>query len=171
MTKEIPLTQGRVALVDDEDYEWLSQWKWCLRSSPSARNVYAGRRCPVKNDGYVIRMHREILSVPRGMEVDHINGDGLDNRRKNLRIVTRKQSARNSRVKRNSRSGYKGVFKTRNKTRNPWYAQLYISGRKTINLGYFRTPEEAALAYNAAAQSHNGEYAWLNKVNNGHQDS
>lgn len=99
MTKSIPLTRGKIALFDDEDYEELSKYKWFITK------VYASRHSGNKT----VYMHREIMKTPENMETDHINGDVLDNRRENLRICTRQENARNIRGISSNTSGYKGV--------------------------------------------------------------
>lgn len=103
-------------------------------------------------------LHRLVLNAPKGMEVDHINGDRLDNRRENLRLVTRQQNARNRGANRSNRSGYKGV----SLGHSAWLAYIAISG-KNIALGSFKTAEDAAKAYNEAAIKLFGEHARLNK--------
>lgn len=90
MTKEIQLTQGKVTLVDDEDYEWLSQWKWCAKDGRNG-NFYAFRASKNKST----YMHRLILDTPKGKVTDHINGNGLDNRRINLRICSYRENSHN----------------------------------------------------------------------------
>lgn len=157
---EIPLTQGKVTLVDKEDYEFLSQWKWFARKN--GINWYASRQSK-KDDGSpkTINMHSIILNPPKGMEIDHINGDGLDNRRSNLRLCFKFQNQRNSKLRLCSSSGYKGV--SFSKDRKKWRADIRIHG-KLKNLGFFLSKEEAAIAYNKAAIKEFGEFAKLNEV-------
>jgi hypothetical protein len=100
----IPLTQGKYAIVDAEDYERVSRYKWCL--SRTGKQLYAQRR----TGGKTIRMHQFIMKPPKGMVVDHIDGNGLNNRRSNLRICTRPENTRNRRRNPNTASGYKGVW-------------------------------------------------------------
>ena len=104
--REIILSRGRVAMVDDGDYKHLSQWKWSYMKSDRTENEYATRSA----NGATIRMHRVILNVPPNLQVDHINHNGLDNQRRNLRIVTAFQNAQNARRRKDNLSGYKGVF-------------------------------------------------------------
>lgn len=106
-------------------------------------------------------MHRFIMMAPEGLEVDHINGNRLDNRECNLRIVTPSKNQYNRRMQRNNKTGYKGVSFDR--SRGKFMASISANG-KQINLGRFKTAEEAARAYNQAALELHGEYAFLNDV-------
>lgn len=156
MTREIPLTQGKFALVDDEDYETLSAVKWC--AAKIGWTFYA-KRSIRRSDGVrtVVCMHRVIL--PDVEEIDHINGNGLDNRRGNLRPVTRSQNRRNSRKRTDNTSGHIGVYWHKQKRR--WEAQVKLDGRRR-SAGYYDTPEEAARARDALALELHGSYAKLN---------
>lgn len=156
MTKELVLSQGKVALVDDEDYEWANQWNWCAEKKRNGR-FYAGRFDRITKQQLVL--HREILQAPKRMQVDHINGDGLDNRRSNLRLATHTENLRNRGMNSNNRSGYKGV--SWHKQRGKWCAKIMV-GRRGISLGLFFDPVEAALAYDEAARNYFGEFAWTN---------
>ena len=119
MTKKIRLTKGKFTTVDDEDYEFLSEFNWCITGS--GKKEYAITRMGIKNgyDGKNVTMHRIILNPPEGMCVDHIDGDGLNNRRSNLRICTQAENVRNRRKpsindeKYMGIKTYKGVRKTR----------------------------------------------------------
>src|SRR5688572_4947824 len=105
--KEIPLTQGKVALVDDEDYEWLNRWKWTFQECKSG-NGYAVRYSRGRRE----YMHRLVLNAPTGTEIDHVaTGDTLNNQRTNLRVCTRAQNLANRNIGKNNTSGYKGVRK------------------------------------------------------------
>lgn len=151
MTKEIPLTKGFVALVDDDDYERvITAGKW--QASVDGRRVYARH----KVRGRQIRLHAFLTSWPL---TDHINGNGLDNRRANLREATSVQNACNRRLGSKNTSGFKGVsWKAASKK---WVARIKTHGKAT-HLGYFSTPQEAARAYDAAARELHGEFARLN---------
>lgn len=159
--KRIPLSQGKFALVDDEDFEFLSQWKWGLDRSGSgyaSRNAYlgGGRKNPKRQ---TIRMHRLILGLPG--DVDHIDGDGLNNQKSNLRPCGARQNAQNRRVYSNNSSGYKGVcFNTRD---NKYQANIRVDGRLKF-LGYFKDAAGAATAYNEAANKYFGEFARPNII-------
>ena len=154
MSKEIKLPKGSVAIVDDEDYAELSKNKWYVGSCGYAtRNIKVGMRQKR------IQMHHTIMPPAEGFYVDHINGDRLDNRRCNLRLVNPRQSRMNSGLRRTSRSGYKGVTLIRKN--GSWQAQIKAPD-KNIYLGVYKTAEDAARAYDKAALEHFGEYARLN---------
>lgn len=147
MSREIPLTRGAVAIVDDDDYEWLSQWKWCM----------SGQYAASRTSGVHVYMHRLIMSASPGVGVDHINGEHFDNRRCNLRFATQRENSRNQ--KRHKRDGYKGVH-WRKDTRK-WQAQIMVD-YKTVNLGCYTNEEIAATAYDVAARIFFGAFAKTN---------
>lgn len=150
--KEIKLTKGRVALVDDEDYESVvSEGSWCLTGD----GKYAYRRI----NGKPKTLHRFLMSPGQGIYVDHRNGDGLDCRRSNLRLATPGQNNENRGIQSNNACGYKGVTATKHGYR--WRAILRTKGRR-IHLGYFDSKEEAARAYDEAAKKYHAEFAQLN---------
>lgn len=157
--KKIPLTQGKVAIVDDEDYESLVLYKWRSTKKKVAKTSYANR---IDDDGRCILMHRMILGIEyrSPVVVDHKNGDGLDNRRKNLRIATIAENGRNRGKQKNNKSGYKGVSRSiiPNSLRIRWRAQIQHKG-KEIHIGMFDTPEEAHEAYKKYAKKLHGEFA------------
>lgn len=167
IVKYIELTQGGRAIVDDEDFERINHLKWYLSDRGYAlhktRTIYykprkSGEIIPARK-GKITRMHRFILNTPEGMVTDHINGDKLDNRKENLRYCTQGQNLRNQRRTR-SKSVYKGVKET---LQGSFQARIQIN-KKQIYLGNFKTPIEAARAYNDAAIEHHGEFAYLNKI-------
>lgn len=149
--KEIPLTKGVVALVDAADFDWLSRWNWSVSSEG-----YARRGTRVAGKQVMFYMHRLMAGCPDGLKVDHINGDRLDNRRANLRIATSSDNAVN-RVKPAGPSGYRGV----RWHCGGWAMKLVRHGKHYRGYG-FRSAEEAARAYDAAARIHHGEFAVLN---------
>lgn len=155
--KEIPLTQGLVALVDDEDYAELSQHRWCaMHLKPDA--VYAGRMIPTPEGPRrqrQVAMHRVLLGGPAS-HIDHIDGNGLNNQRANLRPATLAQNQYNKRSL-GGRSAFKGVHWQQ----GAWVARISKNGVR-LHLGRFPTEVEAALAYDQAAREHHGEFARLN---------
>jgi hypothetical protein len=156
--KRIPLTQGKFALVDDEDYEWLNQYSWYAVWDTTARTYKAARTaaCSVGNKRKTILMHREIMSAPHGVVVDHIRHNTLDNRKSELRICAHKFNCRNRLLSKNNTSGYKGV--TWFHRFSCWRANITID-RKQIFLGHFRSAELAAAAYDEASQKLHGHFA------------
>ena len=158
MARQIPLSQqkrrnsrnrGLVALVSDEDYERISQWNWSAVSTQRRNGGYAMRRD--NRSGKTILMHREVLNAPEGIEVDHVNGNGLDNRRENLRLVTVQQNRQNRSRGRNNQTGYKGV--TFDKKSGKWAMSFRV---------LFDSAEEAARVYDRIALLIHGEHAKTN---------
>jgi hypothetical protein len=167
--REIPLTKGYVAIVDDEDYERLSALKWYAQALNGARTVYAYTRTGRASGHVTIGMHRMVMGPPPWLRVDHINFNGLDNRRCNLRVGDVAQNGAHA-PKRRGSSRFKGVSWSKRSGR--WYACI-ASGvprrsnpkmSKTLALGLFDSEEDAARAYNLAAQKRFGEFAFLNEV-------
>ena len=158
--KEIILSQGKVALVDDEDYEYLNQWKWC--AVKARKTYYANRSVLLSGEKKTIFMHRLIMNTPAGLETDHADGNGLNNIRSNLRIATRQQNTFNRRAS-ISKSKYTGVYVWYKHGRRYIKAMIHQDGRN-VSLGNYPTEEEAALAYNEAALKYRGEYARLNLI-------
>lgn len=154
----VELNGGHVALVDAADLERVAAHTWYALVTP--RTVYAVR---TPANGRRIRMHRELLDAPDGVDVDHKNGDGLDNRSENLRLTTRAGNARNAAKRRSTTreltSRFKGVFW--DKSRRRWVATIRHDGR-TVRLGRFLDEESAARAYDAAALRHFGRFARTN---------
>jgi hypothetical protein len=145
LIKIIPLTKGYEAMVDDEDYEMLNKHKWCAVKSRSG--IYARRALPVLNGKQRCeRMHRVILGLlEAGLpHADHINGNSLDNRKCNLRIVTNRQNCMNRHPKKKKTSKYPGVYWAERDQR--WVSQAQING-KHISIGYFKSEESAREAY------------------------
>jgi AP2 domain/HNH endonuclease len=158
--KEIKLTQNKVAMVDDEDYERLIKRKWFAWRHPNPPNSFYAHSYEPPH--HTIKMHRAILNImDRTIHVDHINGNSLDNRKCNLRVATHRQNTKNAKLNIRSTSGYKGV--TYYKPSHKWRAQIQFDGKKK-HLGYYLTKEEAAKAYNIAALEHHGEFARLNEI-------
>lgn len=153
MTKRIPLTKGQFTIVDDEDYEFLSQWDWFAHAGRNSYYAYRG-----VGESHVI-MHRVILNVTdKDLVVDHIDGDGLNNQKSNLRTCTKNENTRNSVKRKDNTSGYKGVS---------WHKQ---SRKWVVNIQHnnqcwsksFSNIIEAARAYDEKARELFGEFARLN---------
>jgi len=160
--KEIQLSQGQVALVDDEDFEWLSKWKWCAQKD--SNTYYACRSYYNKGKKCAIKMHRQLLGLTNPKILcDHRNNNGLDNQRVNLRICTKTENNRNKSSNKISSSKYVGVFFVTTTHKTFWRAQITDNGNRK-HLGCFKTEELAALARNEAAKIYHGEFAHLNKI-------
>ena len=148
--KTIKLTKGYQTIVDDEWYLVLSKWAWKVRLSKN--RPYAQRNAA---GGKTIIMHRYILMATGNSEIDHINGDSLDNRESNLRFCTRSENMYNRGLQKNNKTGYKGVCF--DKKRNKYMASISADGKQQ-NLGRFNTPGEAAQIYKEAARQLHGRW-------------
>ncbi len=180
---KLTLSRGKYALVDDEDYKYLNQWKWSILKAHN-NNHYAFRRIYFQKGekGYrmgkvrkSIYLHRFIMNASKSKQVDHVNGDGLDCRKKNLRTVTNIQNSYNQSVRKDNRSGYKGVKMTiaisharpnstiNKKIKKPILWRAQITAKKVrYYLGAFSSGQEAAKAYDEAAKRLHGRFARLN---------
>lgn len=158
MTKEIPLTQGFVALVDDDDYPLvMAAGRWHAKRDKRSTYALHSIRSTTTTTGWTSEaMHRFLVDWPL---IDHINGDGLDNRRSNLRPASSTQNAANRQHFNPNVSGFRGVSYNRGRLK-PWKATVGQLNR--VHCGYFYNPEEAARAYDAAAFAQWGEFAILN---------
>lgn len=156
--KKIRLTQNKIALVDDEDFEWLNQYKWYAQKG--CHTFYAIRTIYKNNKPRTVRMHREILGLffGDGLKIDHKNHNGLNNQKKNLRFATRSQNAMNQKI-RITTSNYKGV--SWHKGNKKWIAYIKINGKR-LYLGLFNNEVEAAKIYDKEAKQLFGEYANIN---------
>jgi hypothetical protein len=154
--KEIPLSQGFVALVDDEDYEMVVKFNWSIHKCSHC--FYGKKNRKRKGDKHTY-MHRLILGLtdPK-IKVDHKDGNGLNNQRSNLRVCSQTENVRNARSHKKSSSGYKGVCWANDKKK--WVCRIYCG--RYYHLGYFACPVEAAKTYDAAARIHHGDFAKTN---------
>jgi|ERR1035437_2136628 hypothetical protein len=165
--QQIPLTRGQVALVDDDDCEWLSEFNWCAQWEPRSQSFY-GVRAAASRSGQPRRkvyIHRAIWEhhhgpISGGFTVDHADRCSLNNWRANLRLATQSQQNQNQRLlsKKNS-TGYRGVHR-RGQSGN-WQAQIQIAGQQ-VTLGSFDDPVKAARAYDVAALQRDPDFAQLN---------
>ena len=159
--KQIELTQGKVAIVDNADYNWLNQYRWFVYKAQTG-SFYAIRHSPTKNGKrHTIYMSRQILGLAFGdkRQGDHIDHNTLDNQRINLRICSRQENQRNRNLVSNTSSRFKGVNWHRRSRK--WMARIGIN-RKRIHLGCFVDEEMAALAYDMVARKVFGKFACLN---------
>ena len=159
--RTIILARGEQVKVDDKDYEFLNQWKWHKSSKGYAVHRFhypSSYKTPISK---TVLMHRVLTFAKDGIQVDHINGDKLDNRKENLRLCNNSQNHMNKGVQSNSTTGYKGV--SFEKSIGRYRAYLNLNGKR-YNLKTWETPEEAALAYNEKAKELFGEFACLNII-------
>lgn len=154
---EIKLTRGFVAIIDDEDYDLIKDYRWYTKEM--SHTVYAQANISRYKGRGTIKLHRLIMDAKDGQIIDHINGNGLDNRRQNLRFVTAAQNQMNSRSQLNKTSKYKGVSLFGNKWR-----VVIKKDKKSKFLGLFDSETEAAFVYNKHALELFGEYAYLNEL-------
>ncbi len=167
----IPLTQGKYAIVDTEDYDYLMQWKWYTASSP--HTYYARRNIPIPATDTlpykqkIIAMHQVVVINPLHVEhFDHKNHYGLDNRKSNVRPCSCSENQHNQRRRSGGASKYKGVFRiseAAGNKRKKWQA-IIRHNKRNIYLGYYYTEQQAAKAYDEAAIRLFGEFAYTNDM-------
>jgi len=155
--KQIPLTQGQFAIVDDADYDWLNQYKWCADKTGcggyrATRGFWRNGKCTK------VYMHRQIMNAPVGMDVDHRDHNTLDNQRHNLRVCTHAENGYNQASKTGT-SRFKGV--SWHKQPGKWEAYIQVDGKQRY-LGLFTDEVEAAETYDKAARELFGEFAYCN---------
>jgi hypothetical protein len=157
---QIPLTQGKWATVDEEDAPFLAQYRWCTTMCGSG-HVYAATTFwnPATKKARMVYMHRLLLDAAQGVQVDHENNNGLDNRRSNIRVATRSQNMGNQSPGSRNTSGYKGA--SFNRHYGKWLAQINCD-KKHYFLGWHRDAESAARAYDAKARELFGPFARTN---------
>ncbi len=156
-TKRIELTWGKYAVVDAADYDRLSTYRWC--AVKEGRSWYAKT---FRRDGMPLSMHRLVIGAPKGLFVDHIDHNGLNNRRSNLRLCTNQQNQHNRRPNRGGTSRYKGVCFTKSTKK---FRAFINHNKKRFHLGYFKNEIDAAKAYDCKARELFGEFAYLNFPN------
>ncbi len=172
----IPLTKGKFAVVDEADYANVSRWNWCTlivhhpRRGPPRDIYYAMRKPSVEEQQRTgkrgpVLLHRYLMQAKADEEIDHENGDGLDNRRQNLRKASRAENGRNSGARLGS-SKFKGVSRSQDR----WRAYIKVN-YKFRHLGYFDIEEEAARAYDQAARELHGKFACVNFPINGERSA
>lgn len=149
----IPLTKGCEAVIDAKDAPIVDRWNWCAMVRSNTIYAYRYRTSGTKKGALLL--HRALMDEPKGLDVDHRDGDGLNNRRSNLRAATHAENQRNQRLAKNNTSGFKGV--TWHKARAKWQAQIVLNGRNHF-LGYFRCQTAAAVAYAKASAEFHGEF-------------
>ena len=159
MAKEIILTQGKVAIVDDEDYEYLNQFKWY--ANKISGKFYAVRNSKINKKNVSLLIHRVIMKPIKGFVVDHINGLTLDNRKSNLRNCTHSDNIKNQKLSIRNKTGFRGVSWHKN---NKLFESRIKSNNISYHLGSFNNIMDAAITYNEAAIKYHGEFAKLNKI-------
>ncbi len=140
-------------VVDDEDVWRLENFNWVIGT-----HGYVCRREKIDGKWVAILLHREIMACRDGYVIDHINGNALDNRKRNLRECSLAENLRNRKIHKNNRSGLKGVYCDQRRKDKPWKAQIRVDGKKVF-LGSFAASAEAAAAYVTAARKYHGEFA------------
>ena len=149
----VPLTKGYEAVIDAADVPLVDGWNWT--ANVRSHTVYAQRKDRSGPMPRTVMLHRVIARTPEGLDTDHSDGDGLNNRRDNLRVATRSQNQHNQRVALRNTSGFKGV--TWHKAKGKWNALIKLHGKRR-NLGYFSLAEDAAAAYAKASEELHGEF-------------
>ena len=155
--KYIKLNKGQTAIIDDEDFEYLSQFKWHADFMKNTQSFRAVRNNWINGKNSHVKMHREIMGNPTGKQIDHINHNSLDNRKVNLRIVTGSQNQMNRKIQKNNTSGYPGI--SFHKPTNSWNPTIKVNN-KVISLKYFKTLSDAIEVRRAAEEKYFGEYKY-----------
>jgi hypothetical protein len=157
--KLIPLTQGKFSIVDDLDFDLLSKFKWHIDNAGYAKRWVYQKTVNGKRLSMCELMHRAIMSAPIGMDIDHVNGNRLDNRRSNLRICSRPQNSMNRGSNKNNTTGYKCVWPARGR-----FKTCVTVNKRRIYLGSFGTAAEAHAAYESAAKQQHGSFYKNNTI-------
>lgn len=160
---ELKLTQNKTSLIDDDDWELVSKYKWHALCKEG--RWYARTKLRINGKWIGLEMQKLIMGVPIGSPrndlVDHRDGDGLNNRKENLRRCTKSQNMMNRGRQANNKTGFKGVFWDKREQR---FAAKICTDKKTVFLGQFKDVEQAACAYNIAALKHHGEFSYQNRI-------
>jgi len=164
--KTIRVSQGRIALIDDDDFDRVSQYKWSavmpFNPGKTGKTYYAHRSIKINGKWTHISLHRFIMNAEKGVQVDHADGNGLDNQKSNLRLCTHVQNSMNK--KGWSKHGLKGLgFIKDCIPSRQWRASIRVN-KKLIHIGLYASKIDAAIAYNIAAIKHFGEFAKLNPI-------
>ena len=149
------------AIVDDEDFEWLSKWRWCKYHGYAARGIRKKLNRKHKTVSMAVEIMKKHNLYNETKEIDHINRNKLDNQKHNLRVATRLQNNINRGLYKNNKSGYRGINFEKRSQKNPWVVRIPINGKLTY-MGCFPTKEEAAKAYDEVVLRHYKEFAVLN---------
>jgi hypothetical protein len=152
--QKLKLTNGGHSFVDESTYALVNQWKWYKSKTDRVIRTTPGQ-------GSKILLHRLLLNFPKNQDIDHINGNPLDNRLSNLRLCSHKENMRNSKKYKNNTSGYKGV--SWSKSNKKWGATIWLENKKKF-LGYFENAADASHSYNEAASKYFGEFARINQI-------
>jgi hypothetical protein len=163
--KLIPLTKGQFAQVDDKNYNWLTQWKWCALKSPTSKTYYAVRGTSIGGKQVMILMHRLIMNTPIGMDCDHIDHNGLNCLEENMRNCSHRKNSMNKSPHRGGSSKYLGVCKRIRQNKNGINISFSVqveTGGKYIHVGIFKDEIVAARSYDQKAKELFGDYANLN---------
>lgn len=153
----IQLTQGKYAIVDDEDFEMLNKWKWHYNKNRGQGRAQRSTSRKSLEGKTSVFMHRVIMNCPKDLQIDHINGNGLDNRKSNLRICTNIENSRNKNITKNNTSGIRGV--SWNKSYQKWHTYIRVNYRHVF-LGYYFDKEQALKVRKEAEEKYFGEFAY-----------
>ena len=160
MSKVIKLSKGKATLVDDEDFNWLSRWRWHFNSNGYAQRVFRIKQQDNKV-GHVY-LHHEVIGKPNGnLRIDHINRNKLDNRKSNLRFASDRNNSHNTMARTSNKLKIKGVYWDRVKQR---YCTQITVNYKRIHIGSYKVLDDAIIAYNSKALKYFGAFAYLNKL-------
>lgn len=156
--KKISLTKGFYAYVDDNDFDFLNQWNWTYMKVGKSAYAYRTVRNKLTKKAKSILMHRIILNPPEGLVCDHVDGNGLNNQRSNLRLATRSQNCANSKTHIKTKTGVKGIYPINHADGSVKYTATMCVNYKMLYFGIYDTIKEAKLAWTAGAKQYQGEF-------------